>query len=76
MVADYTVKQENFDVGKPRVWSATPILRTGVNRNLDLHPDGKRFAVFPIPGNPTTPESGAQVTFILNFFEELKRKVP
>ena len=43
------------------------------NTNLTLAPDGKRFAVFPIP-EAAGPEKGSvHVTFLLNFFDELRR---
>jgi hypothetical protein len=45
-------------------------------RNFDLAPDGKRIAAL-MPAEPTQ-DSGAQnhVTFLLNFFDELERRVP
>ena len=44
--------------------------------NLDLAPDGKRFAV-PAAPETATPEKGSvHVIFLLNFFDELKRRVP
>ena len=45
------------------------------NYNFDLHPDGKRFAVLKAPG---TEQAAAvnKVSFIFNFFDELRRKVP
>ena len=44
-------------------------------RNLDLHPDGKRFVVFPRPAGDTG-QWDAVVTVVLNFFDELRRRVP
>ena len=43
--------------------------------NFDLHPDGKRFAVLKAPG---TEQAAAvnKVSFIFNFFDEIRRKVP
>jgi hypothetical protein len=75
-VAPYTVQGSTFEPGKPRVWSPRAILRTGVVRNLDLHPDGKRFLVFPRPAESPIAEGNLQLTFILNFGDELKRRVP
>ena len=49
---------------------------TGSSRNLALAPDGKRFAVFPMP-EAAGPEKGSvHVTFLLNFLDELRRKIP
>ena len=58
---------------KPRLWCDTPILRTGVIRGFSMASDGKRFVVFPQQAAATGP---VQVNFVLNFFEELRRKVP
>jgi len=75
MVTDYTVTGSSFVSGKPRLWSETQIRATGAVANLDLAPDGKRFAVFPMP-DPNAEETGSvHVTFLLNFFDELKRRV-
>jgi len=75
MVATYTVKPGGIELAKPRVWSERPVRRTLVFRSLDLHPDGKRFAVLPL-AEQELKRDPTQVTVILNFFEELKRRVP
>jgi hypothetical protein len=75
MVADYTVEGDSFIAEKPRLWSDTPIRNLGIV-NSDLAADGKRFAVFP-PSEPNAEDKGAaHVTFLLNFFDELRRSVP
>jgi serine/threonine protein kinase len=74
MVADYATQGDSFLPGKPRVWSPTPIRQTGLVMNLDLAPDGKRFAVFPA-ANPANDKSPLQITFLMNFFEDVRRKV-
>ena len=43
---------------------------------MDLAPDGKRFAVFPPSGKSAEEKGSLHVTFLLNFFDELRRKVP
>ena len=43
---------------------------------LDLHPDGKRFAVFPRNDIEGENKGSLHVTFLLNFFDELRRRVP
>lgn len=75
MVVDYTVNGDSFLPGKPRVWSERQIFYPG-NSNLALAPDGKCFAVFPMP-EAGGPEKGSiHVTFLLNFLDELKRRIP
>lgn len=74
MVTDYTVTGDTFQAGKPRLWSKVQVLGTGLAYNVDLAPDGKRLVVFP---KPDFHQAGpVQVTFLLNFFDELRRKVP
>jgi serine/threonine-protein kinase len=75
MVLDYTVNGDSFVPGKPRLWSEKQV-GDSTFTNLDLAPDGKRFAVFPLP-EPAGPEKGmAHVTFLENFLDELRRRVP
>jgi hypothetical protein len=79
MVSTYTAKADSFAADKPRLWSDTQILDPGaalVLRNLDLAPDGKRFAVFPRPDATGEQKGSVHVTVLLNFFDELRRRVP
>jgi hypothetical protein len=57
------------------VWSSTPILDPGY-LHLDLAPDGKRFAVFVNRAPATENTATVHVTFLLHFFDELRRRVP
>lgn len=58
------------------LWSPGQITDRGFyNSNFDPHPDGKRFAVLKAPGTGEVPKVD-KVSFIFNFFEELRRKVP
>jgi len=43
---------------------------------VDLAPDGKRFAVFPLPEANGEGKGFVHVTFLFNFFDELRRRVP
>ena len=74
MAVDYMVDGASFVAGKPRLWSDRQLLSLGVV-NLALAPDGKRFAVFPIP-EAAGEKTPVRVTFLLNFFDELRRRVP
>jgi len=75
MAANYTVQDGSFDSTKPRVWSDRPVLQPNFIRVLDLHPDGKRFAVFPRP-EVEQAKGNLHVTFLLNFEDELHRRLP
>ena len=44
--------------------------------NFALAPHGKRFAVFPMPEATAQDKGSAHVTFLLNFSDEMRRKVP
>ena len=75
MVAGYMVKGEKFSTDEPRLWSETRLLASEGFRNFDLAPDGQRFAaVMAAPGVAQAPPG--QVSVLLNFFDELKRRVP
>ena len=74
MVADYAVQGDAFSVGKPRRWSDTPIGSGGGPTNFDVAPDGKRIVAFPADDELT--RGNLHVTFLVNFFDEVKRRLP
>jgi Tol biopolymer transport system component len=77
MVGAYTAKGDSFVPDKPRPWSNTQIFEPYLGLwNLDLAPDGKRFAVFPRPEATSEHKGSVHVTVLLNFFDELRRRVP
>jgi serine/threonine-protein kinase len=74
MAVSYSAKGDSFAAGKPRVWSETRVLNSGGDPVYDLAPDGKRLAAIlasdQAGGEPT------HLTFLLNFFDELRRRAP
>jgi Tol biopolymer transport system component len=75
MVVDYRVSGDAFVAARPRVWSNAHYRRVGAMPIWALHPDGKRIAMFPpeaVPENAGGPRFG----FLLNFFDELRRRAP
>ncbi len=76
MVTDYEVKNESFDAGKPRLWSDQRLQDVGGLQNYDLAPDGKRFAILPEFESPAEGKGNIHLTFLLNFFDELRRRAP
>ncbi len=75
MVVDYTVQGDSFMPGKPRAWCDKQLFYMG-SSNIDLPPDGRRFVVL-IPAQEADGEKGSvHVTMLLNFFDELKRRIP
>ena len=73
MVASYTASGDTFVPGRPRLWSDRRLLRSP-SQNYDLAPDGKRFAV--VLAADGTAETFTQLTVLLNFFDELRRRLP
>ena len=77
MVVPYAVSGRNFEPGKPRQWTPAAITLTGNFPPYDLMPDGKRMVVFPAAEASAGGEkTNLHLTFLLNFFDELKRKAP
>ncbi len=78
MVVPYTTENGSFAAGKPRPWvnKPTPALPRPDDNTWPfvLAPDGKRFVILPMPAGAL--ETSAQITVLLNFFDELRRRVP
>ena len=49
MVTDYTATGDSFSSTKVRVWSDRQVRTVGSYLGYALAPDGKRFALFPLP---------------------------
>ena len=75
MPAIFTVKGDTFVAGKPRVWIARLGPGSGVV-TWDLAPDGKRVAVLTPVESAEAPKQEHEIVMLLNFFDELRRKVP
>jgi Tol biopolymer transport system component len=75
MMVTYTASGDSFHADKPQLWSPGQFTERGNAYNFDLHPDGKRFAVLKAPGTEQAPAVN-KVSVVLNWFEELKRRVP
>jgi hypothetical protein len=72
-----TVKGDTFVAEKPRVW----IAKLGTARSAnglawDLAPDGKRVAVVVPVESAEAPKQEHEVVFLMNFFDELRRRGP
>ncbi len=50
------------------------VRRNGVQLNFDVSPDGKQVAMFPYP-EVEAKGGSLHATFLLNFFDEVLRKV-
>jgi Tol biopolymer transport system component len=75
MAVDITT-QPSFSAGKPKVLFAgqyQPSPNPVPNVNYDVSPDGQRFLMLK-PGGQD--QAATQINVVLNWFEELKQKVP
>ncbi len=75
MMAVEITTQPSFIPGKPKVLFEGQYLPTPATfPNYDVAPDGQRFLML----KPNEPEAAAptQINVVLNWFEELKRRVP
>jgi serine/threonine protein kinase/Tol biopolymer transport system component len=75
MVANYKVRGELFLADKPRVWFGKQLANLGLVPNFDLAPDGKRFVMLISAESPEPRETQSHVTLVLNFFDEVRRRV-
>lgn len=76
MVVNYTTSGDTFRAEKPNVWSTGVFADRTSAWNFSLNPDGKRFAVLKVGGAETAQTTVNKVSFIFNFSDEVKRKVP
>ncbi len=76
-VATYTVSGDTFKADKPRMWSEKRLGNTLYKgSNYNLAPDGKRIAVLVPAGASQAQQAQNHISFLENFFDELRRKVP
>jgi serine/threonine-protein kinase len=76
MVATYAAKGGLFAADKPRRLSDTQLIDLTSAWSFDLAPDGKHFVILPRPDGGEERKGSVHVTFLLNFFDELKRRIP
>jgi hypothetical protein len=74
MIAPYSVEGGTFHPDQPRQWSpvAVPSHASSGATNVAMAPDGRHFAVLM----PAEQPLGNRVTFVMNFFDEVRRKIP
>jgi hypothetical protein len=69
-------------VGTPRrLFETAPYLGFLVGRPWDVDPSGERFLMIRVPGTAAPTAEGAapprdRIDVVLNWFEEIKRRVP
>ena len=78
MVARYTADEHSFTPEKPRQWSPAPLYRPAYNAlwNLDIARDGRRFIALVPPESRSEEPNTVHATILLDFFDELRRRLP
>jgi serine/threonine-protein kinase len=82
MMVDYTVEGDSFHASKPRLWTDKQIgpisgnIPFGLGRLLDLTPDGRRIIAWEPQEQPKEAKADLHVTMLLNWFDELRRRLP
>ena len=71
MAAAYASANDSFRVEKPRLWSERAHQFRPRWGSFDLHTDGQRVVMAPIPEGPTTPQD--TLVLVSNFFDEIRR---
>jgi Tol biopolymer transport system component len=75
MMAVEVTTQPGFAAGKPRMLFQGPYERSpATSPNYDVSPDGQRFLM--LKSADTGESAPTQINVVLNWFEELKRRVP
>lgn len=73
MVASYRTHDDSFVSDEPRVYSKK-IVGFGTTRSYDPAPDGKHIVALVAADSAAASED--RVVFLLNFFDELRRRAP
>ena len=71
----YTAKGDSFAAGNPRVWTEARLQGAFGSFNFNLAPDGKRLAAM-VADDASAGKLPTHLTFLLNFFDGLRRKAP
>jgi eukaryotic-like serine/threonine-protein kinase len=76
MVVSFTAAGDSFAAAEPHAWSETRLLELGLAQSYDVAPDGNRLAVVLYSDGAREWKRITKVPFLLNFFDELRRRVP
>ena len=76
MVARYSLKDGSFLTEKARFWSPTRLADLGLNLNFALAPEATRIAALMPVDLPEEQAALHHVIFLINFADELRRRVP
>lgn len=74
MVAPYTIRGDTLIPGKPRPWSDKKLAITPTTRAYDVAPDSNHIVALLPADAEQEQKSPHRVVFLLNFFDELRRR--
>jgi hypothetical protein len=76
----YSVNGTAFVPTKPMPWAETRFMASPpmavYGPGFDIHPDGRRFVVAPLPEAADNQARSAQLIVVMNFLDELRRLAP
>jgi len=76
MVVDCIASGDSMSIGKPRLWSPTPIIVTSNFQDFDMLPGARRAVVVALPDEAKGGAVNTHVNILLDFFDEVKRRLP
>jgi serine/threonine-protein kinase len=76
MAVPYTANGDAFVAGTERMWWDGQIRVANAGRNYDVTRDGKRTVVVQDASAASGAKTPGQITVLLNFYDELLRKIP
>lgn len=76
MQAGWGVRGFAAEAGEARRWSDVRVSDAGSDWSFEITPDGRRLIALPGASLGTNTTGSVRVTVLLNFFEDLKRRVP
>ena len=72
MVVSYAIQGDACVADKPQIWSKRELQVAEVMPTFDVNPVDGRLAVL-VPESTVNTDTRRHVTFVLNFFDELRR---
>ena len=76
MAVPVTAAGDSFRAGKPQLLFEGDFVDLGIFSNYDVSRDGRQFILFQRAEEEEQEQDRAHLTFIFNFFEEVRRLVP
>ena len=73
MAVDFRVVDGILRPGPPKLWADAQLADTGMGPGLEVAPDGRLLALVS-PSGSRPPQSASNITLVLNFFSEVKRR--